>query len=271
MQYGTKDAKIEAKRVYKSKKETLMLQKPIIEICLESVESVIAAEKGKADRVELCSDLFEGGLTPTLGTFRIAKKLTSIPMNVIIRPRGGDFCYSDIEFAVMKENARIFKEEGANALVIGILNEDGTIDTERMEELISIARPLPVTFHRAFDMTKDPYESLETLITLGVERVLTSGLEPTVMEGFLLLKELVQIAGDRIIVMPGCGITERNFDFIKEQIQAKEYHMPLHSPVPSRMQWRPNNGIYMGGLLRQDEFHIEQIDTERVLAITQRK
>ncbi|MDD2296225.1 MAG: copper homeostasis protein CutC [Sphaerochaetaceae bacterium] len=245
-----------------------MEQKPIIEICVESVESVIAAEQGKADRVELCSDLFEGGLTPTLGTLRIAKKVSSIPLYVMIRPRGGDFCYSKIEFDVMKENARIFKEEGADALVVGILSEDGTIDKERMEEFINIARPLPVTFHRAFDMTKDPYESLETLITLGVDRVLSSGFEATAMDGFRLLKELVKIAGERIIIMPGGRISERSFDFLREQIQAKEYHMPLPSLVPSRMQWRPNH-IYMGGALRKNEYHIEQTDPERVLAITQ--
>jgi copper homeostasis protein len=244
-----------------------MNEKPIIEICLESVESVIAAEQGGADRVELCSDLFEGGLTPTLGTFRTARRLSSLQLNVMIRPRGGDFCYSATEFAVMEEDAKIFKEEGADALVVGILNPDGTIDKERMQRIIEIANPLPITFHRAFDVTVNPYASLETLIDLGVQRVLTSGMEPTVMEGFRLLAQLVKKAGDRIIVMPGCGITERNFEFIKEQVKAKEYHLFLPRTHESSMVHRPDH-IYRGGLLRQDEFLISHTDAKRVVEMT---
>lgn len=228
---------------------------PKIEICLESIESVIKAEIGGADRVEFCSDLFEGGLTPTLGNFRIARKKSSIKMNVMIRPRGGDFCYSDLEFEAMIENTKIFKEEGADAIVFGILTEDGEIDVERSKKLIEAARPLPVTFHRAIDMTKDATRSLQNLIDLGVERVLTSGLEPTVMEGLFTLKQMIEYAKDDIIVMPGCGITERNFDYIKKTLNAKEYHVFLPKPVESKMNYRPSH-IYMGGTLRQEEFEI---------------
>lgn len=239
---------------------------PKIEICLENVESIIEAEQGGADRIEFCSDLFEGGLTPTLGMFRTAKKHCNIDMNVMIRPRGGDFCYSDIEFETMLENVKIFKNEGANAIVFGILTPDGEIDVERSSKIIEAARPLPVTFHRAIDMTKDGIKSLRTLIDLGVERVLTSGLEPTVMEGIVTLKEMIKEAKDDIIIMPGCGISERNFDYIKNTLQAKEYHVFLPKAQVSKMTYRPDH-IYMGGTLRQEEFSIFHTDSARVKSI----
>ena len=240
-----------------------MVDRPIIEICLESVESVIAAEKGGADRVELCSDLFEGGLTPTIGTVKTALKKSNIKINAMIRPRGGDFCYSDEEFEVMKEDIKAFKETGINGIVFGILTPEGDIDVKRSKEIIELARPLAVTFHRAFDMTRDPYKSLEELIELGVDRVLTSGQEATVPEGADLLEELVQIAGDRIIVMPGCGITERNFPKLRDKIKAKEYHIYLPYETTSKMKFHPGH-IYMGGLLRQSEFTITHTSSSRV-------
>ncbi len=242
------------------------MMNPKIEICLENIESIIAAEEGGADRVEFCSDLFEGGLTPTLGMFRTARKYCSIDMNVMIRPRGGDFCYSDIEFETMLENTKIFREEGANAIVFGILNPDGTIDRERCEELIEVARPCEVTFHRAIDMCVNAIDSLQTLIDLKVERVLTSGLEPTVMEGIITLKEMIDYAKDDIIIMPGCGINERNFEFIKKELQAKEYHVYLPKEQNSKMIYRPDH-IYMGGQLRQAEFNITNTSVNRVKSI----
>ena len=241
-----------------------------IEICLDSVESILIAVRAGADRVELCSDLFEGGLTPTVGTFLLAKERTNIPINVMIRPRGGDFCYSDIEFEVMRKEAMFFKENGADALVFGILTPDGEIDKIRTKELIDIARPLPVTFHRAFDMTRDAFRSLDSLISLGVERVLTSGLEATVLEGADTLRALVERAGERMIVMPGSGINERNFNKIKNLIGAKEYHMGLSSSIPSKMAFHPGH-VYMGGLLRQNEFTISRTGEEKVRTIVQKK
>ena len=240
-----------------------MVDRPIIEICLESVESVIAAEKGGADRVELCSDLFEGGLTPTIGTVKTALRKSNIKINAMIRSRGGDFCYSDEEFEVMKEDIKAFKETGINGIVFGILTPEGDVDVKRSKEIIELARPLAVTFHRAFDMTRDPYKSLEELIELGVDRVLTSGQEATVPEGADLLEELVQIAGDRIIVMPGCGITERNFPKLRAKIKAKEYHIYLPYETTSKMKFHPGH-IYMGGLLRQSEFTITHTSSSRV-------
>lgn len=241
-----------------------------IEICLDSVESIIIAERAGADRVELCSDLFEGGLTPTVGTFLLAKERTNIPINVMIRPRGGDFCYSDIEFEVMRKEVMFFKENGADALVFGILTPDGEIDKIRTKELIDIARPLPVTFHRAFDMTRDAFRSLDALISLGVERVLTSGLEATVLEGADTLRALVERAGERMIVMPGSGINERNFNKIKNLIGAKEYHMGLSSSIPSKMAFHPGH-VYMGGLLRQNEFTISRAGEERIRSVVSMK
>jgi copper homeostasis protein len=244
--------------------------KPIIEICLEDATSVVSAQQGGADRVEFCADLFEGGTTPSLGSFLTAKAHATIPMNVMIRPRGGDFCYSDIEFETMLRDVEIFREHGANAIVFGILTPDGEIDVERSERLIKAARPLPVTFHRAFDMTRDLSRSLETLISLGVDRVLTSGGEPTVMEGILTLRDLVHQAGERIVVMPGCGITEKNFSYIQSVVQAKEYHVLVSKEHDSRMTYRPGN-IYMGGLLRQPEFLITHTDEDRVRTIVGEK
>ena len=234
-----------------------------IEICLESVESVIAAARGGADRVEFCSDLFAGGTTPSQGAFKTARKHTTIAMMVMIRPRGGDFCYSDLEFETMREDIRLFKEAGADGVVFGILNPDGTIDTKRSKELIALSRPMQVTFHRAFDMTPNAEEALETLIAMGVDRVLTSGQEASVMEGLPLLKKLVDQGRERIIVMPGAGISERNFAYVHEMVGASEYHVFVPAPVESKMQYRPGH-IYMGGLLRQPEFDIFHTDEQRV-------
>ncbi len=240
--------------------------RPLIEICLEDVQSVLSAQKGGADRVELCSDLFEGGLTPSLGTVLTAKRLSGIPINCMIRPRGGDFCYSDLEFEAMKEDIKAFKEAGVNGIVFGILTPEGDVDIKRSRQIIELARPLSVTFHRAFDMTRDPYKALEDLIALGVDRVLTSGQEASVPEGMDLLADLVRLAGDRIIVMPGCGISERNFKKVHERIGAKEYHVHVPMEEKSRMEFHPGH-IYMGGLLRQSEFAISHTDESRVRAI----
>ncbi len=240
-----------------------------IEICLESVESVIAAERGGADRVEFCADLFEGGITPSLGAFTTARKHSSIPMMVMIRPRGGDFCYSEIEFETMKEDVKIFRDAGAEGLVFGILKPNGEVDVERTRELVELARPCEVTFHRAFDMTPDPFVALEALIELGIERILTSGQEATAFEGAPLLRKLVVQAADRIIIMPASGISERNFAYLQEQIGAPEYHLFLPAPVESKMTYRPDH-IYMGGLLRQPEFdifHTHQGRVEKIISL----
>ena len=240
--------------------------KKVIEVCLDSVESIMAAEKGGADRVELCSDLFEGGLSPSIGMVRVAKRLTHVPINAMVRPRGGDFCYSDVDFEVMCAEVEAFKAEGVNAIVFGILTPEGDVDIDRSRRIVELARPLAVTFHRAFDMTRDLSKSLEDLVSLGIERVLTSGGESSVAEGADTLKALVEQAGDRIVVMPGCGIKERNFRKLDSIIGAKEYHMSLNGTCESRMRFHPGH-IYMGGMLRQSEFTLSCTDEERVRAV----
>jgi copper homeostasis protein len=174
----------------------------IFEICVESVAAVRAAKAAGAHRVELCADLLEGGITPSRGMIRHAKTIAGIGLNVMIRPRGGDFLFDEDEFAVMKSDIEMAKAEGADGVVIGLLTAAGGVDMARTRELISLARPLSMTFHRAFDMTPDPFRALEALIELGVDRVLTSGQEATVLEGLPLIVEFMKRAGDRIVIMP---------------------------------------------------------------------
>jgi copper homeostasis protein len=223
------------------------------EVCVDSAEAAVAAEEGGAHRVELCSSLLEGGLTPSHGTLRVARERLRIGIMAMVRPRGGDFCYTDPEFAVMREDLLAAKSLGVNGVVFGLLNPEGTIDRDRTGELIALARPLPVTFHRAFDMTRDPFEALETLIGLGVERVLTSGQEPTVLEGLDLIVELVTRAAGRIIVMPGGGITERTVARIAPVCGARELHFASLEPHEGRMLYR-NPRVFMGGTLRPPEY-----------------
>jgi len=240
-----------------------MPQRPVIEVCVESAAGALAAQEGGADRVELCANLLEGGTTPSAGTIRLARQKLTIAMNVIIRPRGGDFCYSDLEFAVMREDIALAKEVGADGVVIGILTADGDVDVARTAELVALARPLSVTFHRAFDMARDPYRALEDLIGLGIDRVLTSGQESSVLEGLDLITDLVRRAGERIIVMPGGGINERNIGKIVAQSGAREVHFAAAASVESPMRYR-NARAFMGGELRPPEFALTVTDAGRV-------
>lgn len=237
----------------------------VLEVCIDSVEAAIAAQQGGAHRVELCADLLEGGTTPSAGTIQLARRSVDIDVNVIIRPRGGDFCYTPIEFEVMKLDIETAKAAGANGVVIGILNEDGSVDKERTRVLVDFARPMSVTFHRAFDMTRDPYEALETLIELDVNRVLTTGQESSVLEGLDVITDLVENAGERIIIMPGGGITERNFKKIVETSGVKEVHFLAPGTHESPMTYR-NPNCFMGGELRPPEFSLTVTDPERVQA-----
>ena len=239
-----------------------------LEICIDSVESAIAAQQGGANRVELCDNLIEGGTTPSAGTIALARQHIDIDLNVIIRPRGGDFCYSKIEFDVMRRDVETAKAIGANGVVIGLLNEDGSIDVERTGQLIELARPLSVTFHRAFDMARGPYQALEALIGLGVDRILTSGQENSVLEGLDLITDLVQKAGERVIIMPGGDITERNIQKIVAQSKAKEVHMLGNVPLDSPMRYR-NSHVFMGGELRPPEFTRQVTDAGRVRAFVE--
>ena len=225
----------------------------IYEICVDSVDGVRAARTAGANRVELCADLLEGGITPSRGMIRGARSVDDIGLHVIIRPRGGDFLFDDDEFAVMEADIDTAKAEGADGVVIGLLTADAVIDAERTRRLIERARPLAITFHRAFDMTADPFAALETLIELGVHRVLTSGQQESVLEGLPLIAELVQCAGDRIIVMPGGGITARNVQRIIASAQPAEIHFAALEQEASGMRRRRGH-VYMGGALRPPEY-----------------
>jgi copper homeostasis protein len=171
----------------------------------------------------------------------------------MVRPRGGDFCHTDEEFAVMAEDVRIFKEEGVDAVVFGLLTPEATIDVERTKALIEQARPLQVTFHRAFDMTRDPFEALDTLIELGVDRILTSGQEPSVFEGSDLIRRLIEHATGRIIIMPGCGITLKNVQRVIAETGANEIHVAAPAAQPSLMTFQ-NDEVFMGTALRSEEY-----------------
>ncbi|MEE6486324.1 hypothetical protein FKM82_014573 [Ascaphus truei] len=210
----------------------------LMEVCVDSVESAVNAERGGAGRIELCANLLEGGTTPTIGVLQVVKQYVQIPVYVMIRPRGGDFLYSDREVEVMKADIRLAKIHGADGLVFGALTEDGRIDTELCMELLAVSRPLAVTFHRAFDMVYDPAVAMETLISLGFERVLTSGCDSSALEGLPLIKRLVEQAKGRIIVMPGGGITERNLQRILEGAGVQEFHCSARSTRDSGMNYR---------------------------------
>jgi len=234
----------------------------IYEICVDSVAGVRAAKEAGAQRVELCANLLEGGITPSLGMIRQARKVSGIAVNVIIRPRGGDFLFNDDEFASMRADIEAAKAEGADGVVIGLLTAEGEIDIGGTRELVALARPLSVTFHRAFDVAADPFRALETLIELGVDRVLTSGQEPSVLEGLPLIAVLMTRAGDRIIVMPGGGITARNVERIVAAAKPREMHFAALDSVESGMRFRRPH-VFMGGELRPPEY--DRLDTSQAL------
>ena len=182
----------------------------IIEVCAESHEHAVKAEKAGADRIELCKDLHLDGLTPDYQNAKNTIEKLNIPVFVLIRPREGDFVYSNEEFELMKRDILKFKEIGCKGIVSGILNNDKTIDIERTRELVKLSRPLEFTFHRAFDVVKDPFNEIENLVEIGVNRILTSGQKDKAMDGLVLLEKLNSISDKRIIIMPGSGISKNN-------------------------------------------------------------
>jgi copper homeostasis protein len=249
-----------------SKNKTVLENNVLFEACVDSVEAAVAAQAGGAGRVELCAALLEGGLTPSDGNIRLAKQKLTIPVHVIIRPRGGDFLYSETEFEAMKLDVERCKALGVDGVVIGILNADGSVDEKRTIELIALARPMKVTFHRAFDMTRDPFEALETIIRLGAERILTSGQEDSAYEGLDLITELVKKAAGRIIIMPGAGITEKTIGKIVAQSGVREVHATAFVTQESAMRYR-NVSCYMGGVLRPAEYTQQITSAEKVNAL----
>uniref|UniRef100_A0A7N6B5W4 Copper homeostasis protein cutC homolog n=1 Tax=Anabas testudineus TaxID=64144 RepID=A0A7N6B5W4_ANATE len=236
----------------------------LMEVCVDSVESAINAERGGAGRLELCSSLLEGGLTPSLGLLQVVKQHVKIPVYVMIRPRGGDFLYSDQEVEVMRKDIELMKSHGADGLVLGALTEDGRVDTELCMELLAAARPLPVTFHRAFDVVHDPTIAVETLVSLGFQRVLTSGCDSSALEGLPVIKRIIDQAKGRIIVMPGGGITERNLQRILEGSAAQEFHCSARSNRESAMKFR-NTCVTMGATFSAPEYGLKVADNSSYL------
>ena len=208
-----------------------------LEICCYNYQSCIIAEAAGADRIELCADAAEGGTTPGYGTIKLVKEKAGIDVYPIIRPRGGDFFYNEEEFMVMKSEILLCKELGCEGVVIGMLKQDGTIDKNHCKQLVTLAYPMSVTFHRAFDRAINPFEALEDIIQIGCERILTSGHKPVAIEGAQLLDELIRQANDRIIIMPGAGIRAANIIDVAKKTGAVEFHSSASIKINSSMQF----------------------------------
>lgn len=222
-------------------------KKMIIEICCGSAEDAIASYRGGADRVELNSNLFLGGITPTIGSLLTVKKAApDFPVMCMVRPREGGFCYTDTEFAVMLEDAKQLLAHGADGIVFGILKEDGTVDEERCRKMMEVIGDKPAVFHRAIDVVPDWRAALDTLIHIGVTRVLTSGQKPTVPEGSVTIREMLDYADGRIEILPGCGITPENAAWVKEMTGVSMMHAAMHRKH-SDLSCSGNPAIYFGG------------------------
>lgn len=245
--------------------ETERPRLPLIEICVEGIDGLLAAQAAGADRVELCASLIEGGITPSFGTVRTALELATIPFHVIVRPRGGDFLYSEAEYRSMLADVHALVDTDVAGVVIGCLNADGTIDEQRMSELVQAAGRLNVTCHRAFDMTRDPTEALETLIRCKVGRVLTSGQRDTALEGADLLADLVRQAGDRIIILGCGGLDPENIGKVRRKTGLSEMHFAALKEVPSAMRYR-NPRVGMGGTDLDREYRNTVTDGAMVAA-----
>lgn len=239
----------------------------LVEACVDSVESALAAEAGGADRVELCEDLPEGGTTPSAGLIGVCRDRLQIPLHVLIRPRGGDFVYSDLELDVMQRDIALTAKLGAAGVVFGALRPDGTVDRERTRALIEVARPLRVTFHRAFDFTPDADQTLEVLIELGVDRVLTSGQAKTAREGTRILTRLVSQAAGRIVIMAGGGVSEENVAEIARRTSVREVHVRATSLLESPTSYRPSHLTLQKRPLPND-FDRAVTDPERIRRIS---
>jgi len=231
-----------------------------LEVCANSAQSAIEGQKGGAVRVELCDNLEEGGTTPALSQIQFVRELVDIQLNTIIRPRGGDFLYSDLEFEIMKQDIHVCGKTKCDGVVFGILNSDGSIDKKRNSELVDIARRygMSVTFHRAFDRCKDLFQSLEDIIELGCNRILTSGGMRTAPEGSEIIKQLITQSNGRISIMPGGGITENNIAGLVKETGLKEFHGSFRSKYRGKMDYISTT------FGNEEEFTTLQTDTEKV-------
>lgn len=234
-----------------------------IEIVVYNIESALKAAEGGADRIELCDNPPEGGTTPSYGTIELVRQNLSIDVFVMIRPRGGDFHYSNYEFHAMKRDISQCQKLSVDGIVLGLLNPDGTIDKKRCSELIERARPLKVTCHRAFDMTRDPFEALEDCIEAGFDRILTAGQQAQALQGAALIGELIKRANGRIAIMPGSGVNENTVQDIVRKSGAKEIHFSATSFRESAMIFR-NQQIAGMGSDEGSEFRLRVVDPARV-------
>jgi copper homeostasis protein len=237
-----------------------------VEIVVYNIASAMKAEEGGADRVELCDSPGDGGTTPSYGTIELVRRHVSLDVFVMIRPRGGDFCYSSYEYHAMKRDISQCQKLSVDGIVFGILNPDGTIDKKRCKELIGMARPLKVTCHRAFDMTRDPFEALEDCIEAGFDRILTSGQRARAVEGAELIGELIRKAAGRIAIMPGSGVNEETVREIVSKTGTTEIHCSAVANVESIMKFR-NPQIQEMGSEKGSSFTILTVDPNRVRKI----
>lgn len=240
----------------------------LLEVCVDSTESALAAVRGGADRLELCSNLIIGGTTPDIYLYEEIRKFTQIPIRALIRPRFGDFCYSEYEYHIMENNIKAFGKAGVEGVVIGALDCHGNLDIEHMKTLIQCAGDKKITLHRAFDVAKDPYEALNQAIELGVDTILTSGQKNSCLAGKGLLGELIQKAGEKIIIMPGGGISPDTIEEVAASTGAKAYHMSGKQIIDSKMQYRKEN-VPMG-LPGISEYEIWQTEEEQVRYVRKR-
>jgi copper homeostasis protein len=237
-----------------------------IEVCVENTDGLVAAQRAGADRAELCASLLEGGLTPSWGMVEAARRLATIPFHVIVRPRGGDFLYSDIEFAAMLADVRALKGLGVDGVVVGCLTPEGEIDEARMQALVAAARPLSVTCHRAFDMTRDFARAMEALVRCGVDRVLTSGQRDTALEGLDTIRATVAAARGRIGVMACGALDAASIARVRDFTGAPELHFAALRTEPSGMRYR-NPGVGMGGTAPEREYTNAVTDKAAVRSI----
>ena len=238
----------------------------LLEICCGSADDVIEAAKGGADRVELNSNLFQGGLTPSIGSLLIAKKYTNIPIMTMVRPRAGGFCYTDTEFDVACADAEQLLAHGADGLVFGFLHEDGTVDRERTKELMRIASGKPCVFHRALDVTPDWKRALDMLIELGITRVLTSGQESDVFFALDTIAEMIRYVDGAIEILPGADIKKKNVQKVVDTTGCAQVHLAHHKTLPD-LSVQNNRSIYYGGALYPPEDRFDITDREYVAAV----
>ncbi len=237
-----------------------------IEVCVSSLEMAMEAEKGGADRIELCANLLEGGTTPSPALIKIAKDSLKISTMVMIRPRGGDFCYSDIEFETMKNDILYCKSLNIDGVVLGILNPDGTIDKQRTKQLVELARPMKVCFHRAIDMTKDYMQAFKDVLECGCDRILTSGGENKAIDGVKNIAEIIKLSDNNIEIMVGSGVSSENAKEIYNKTVVRHFHLSAKTFKPSKMEYR-NPKISMGGIEEVPEYDIIYTDLDKIKAI----